>query len=432
MKKIKILFLHKWNQEKLIDKFILKSNNCSYDALEQNIFNNSFYQGGITLSKKINSEYFVDNIIVDSKDLNLKWLENYSTKNLENLNCEDIAIERIKMINPDVLYFQDPQVLSYNCLKNIKEKVKNLKFLVSSCGFPVDEKYYQFFDKIIIRSPLLFKNLKEKNLNNIFFHYHCFDETVLSKINIKPFKSRDIISSFIGNSFGRNHNNHKKRYLYLDEICKKKIADVFLNENLKDTYENNHYLYRILNMLKTLPGPFKNSILIGFKIWTKLIFNSKYKIKQKKNIEKLKKYLIQNDSFNLKNFIFKGSLKSRYTNIKNELYGLDMLNTINNTKLSINIHTDYENNSVSNMRMFEATGMGSCLIVENGENIRELFSEDEVITYNSYEELEDKIIFFKKNLEIAERIAFNGNKKTLKYFTFEKYSKFLINDIFKF
>ena len=48
------------------------------------------------------------------------------------------------------------------------------------------------------------------------------------------------------------------------------------------------------------------------------------------------------------------------------------------------------------MRMFEATGMGSCLIVENGENIRELFSEDEVITYNSYEELEEKLFFLKK------------------------------------
>ena len=109
-----------------------------------------------------------------------------------------------------------------------------------------------------------------------------------------------------------------------------------------------------------------------------------------------------------------------------------MLNTINNTKLSINIHTDYEINSVANMRMFETTGMGSCLFVENGENIRELFSEDEVITYNSYEELEDKIIFFKKNLEKAEKIAFNGNKKTLKYYTFDNYGKFLMNNIFKF
>ena len=185
------------------------------------------------------------------------------------------------------------------------------------------------------------------------------------------------------------------------KYVKKKIAEVFLNENLKDTYKNNYYLYKILNMLKAFPVPLKNSILIGFKIWTKLIFDSKNKIKQKNNIEKLKKYFFENNNFTPENFIFKGSLKSRYTDIKSELYGLDMLNTINNTKLSINIHTDYEKNSVANMRMFEATGMGSCLIVENGENIRELFSEDEVITYNSYEEIEEKIIFFKKNLEIV-------------------------------
>ena len=72
------------------------------------------------------------------------------------------------------------------------------------------------------------------------------------------------------------------------------------------------------------------------------------------------------------NFIFK--VPSRYTDIKSELYGLDMLNTINNTKLSINIHTDYEKNSVANMGCLKQR-MGSCLIVENGENIRELFNE---------------------------------------------------------
>tara|TARA_Y100000591_G_C21848998_1_gene710465 strand:- start:2084 stop:3382 length:1299 start_codon:yes stop_codon:yes gene_type:complete len=430
--KIKILFLHKWNQERLIDKFILNSNNNDYQKIEQNIFDNSFYQGGITLSKKINLNYFVDNVIVDAKDLNQNWLKNFSSKNFENLNYEDIAIERIKIINPDIIYFQDPRILSYDSLKNIKEKVGNLKYLVSSCGFPVDDKYYPLFDKIIIRSPLLFKKLIKRDFNNIYFHYHCFDETVLNKILIKPFKSREIISSFIGNSFGKNHNNHKKRYLYLDEICKKKIAEVFLNEDLKFTYRNKNYLYKILNLLALLPAFFKNLIIIFLKIITNFTFNSENKIIRKNNIIKLKKYLFHKTDFTTENFLFKGSLKSRYSDIKNELYGLDMLNAINDTKLSINIHTDYEINSVANMRMFEITGMGSCLFVENGENIRELFNEDEVITYNSYEELEDKIIFFKKNLEKAEKIAFNGNQKTLKYFTFENYSKFLINNIFKF
>ena len=89
---------------------------------------------------------------------------------------------------------------------------------------------------------LCFQKFKETLI--IFFHYHCFDETVLNKIN-KPFKSRNIISSFIGNSFGENHNNPKKRYLYLDEICKKNCRSIF-KRKFKDTYKNNYYLYKFL------------------------------------------------------------------------------------------------------------------------------------------------------------------------------------------
>ena len=68
--------------------------------------------------------------------------------------------------------------------------------------------------------------------------------------------------------------------------------------------------------------------------------------------------------------------------------------------------------------MFEITGCGSCMFVENRVNIEDLFDKKkEVVTYDNIEDLIDKITFYSNNLKITEKIAFNGYEKTRKLHT---------------
>ena len=44
------------------------------------------------------------------------------------------------------------------------------------------------------------------------------------------------------------------------------------------------------------------------------------------------------------------------------------------------MHADLSNGCVGNMRMFEATGMGSCLLNDYGSNLSELFEDGKEIS----------------------------------------------------
>ena len=67
------------------------------------------------------------------------------------------------------------------------------------------------------------------------------------------------------------------------------------------------------------------------------------------------------------------------------------------------------------MRMFEATGMGTCLLTNSGDNIRDLFEPDlEVVTYSSDEDCIEKLDYLINNPKIAKEIGERGQKRTMK------------------
>ena len=64
--------------------------------------------------------------------------------------------------------------------------------------------------------------------------------------------------------------------------------------------------------------------------------------------------------------------------------GIDMYTLLHQSRLTFNKHTDQAGNCVGNMRMFEATGVGTCLLTDTGNNLPDLFEEDrEVVTYRT-------------------------------------------------
>ena len=57
------------------------------------------------------------------------------------------------------------------------------------------------------------------------------------------------------------------------------------------------------------------------------------------------------------------------TRCQQAVMGLDMYNILKSSVLTVNRHTDASNGRVGNMRMFEATGLGTCLVTDDGKNI---------------------------------------------------------------
>jgi spore maturation protein CgeB len=102
-----------------------------------------------------------------------------------------------------------------------------------------------------------------------------------------------------------------------------------------------------------------------------------------------------------------------------EVWGLNMYRTLARSKITINRHIDVAENNANNMRLFEATGVGSLLLTDRKDNLGELFEiGKEVVAYSSQEEAVDLINYYLAHPEEAQNIAAAGQARTLKEHTY--------------
>ncbi|MBW7875390.1 MAG: glycosyltransferase family 1 protein [Candidatus Cloacimonetes bacterium] len=100
--------------------------------------------------------------------------------------------------------------------------------------------------------------------------------------------------------------------------------------------------------------------------------------------------------------------------VKPEVSGLRMLEAYMNAKLGLNSHLDANGPLANNMRLYEVTGVGTCLVTDKKVNLPELFEEDrEVVTYSSADEAKEKIRWLLDNPFERKKIAEAGQKRTL-------------------
>ena len=99
------------------------------------------------------------------------------------------------------------------------------------------------------------------------------------------------------------------------------------------------------------------------------------------------------------------------------LYSRDYYNVIRNSKLTLNRHRD-ELADGPNIRVFEVTGLGSCLITDRGKEMSEFFvSGKEIVTYSSTQDAVEKIDYLLQHPNERMAIAKAGQDRTLKEHT---------------
>jgi hypothetical protein len=100
---------------------------------------------------------------------------------------------------------------------------------------------------------------------------------------------------------------------------------------------------------------------------------------------------------------------------RGEVYGRAMYSVLARTRCTVNAHIGVAGGLAGNMRMFEATGMGSLLFTEAMPNLGELFEPDqEVVQYRDAADLRERLKHFLARPAEATAIAKHGQLKTLR------------------
>lgn len=102
-----------------------------------------------------------------------------------------------------------------------------------------------------------------------------------------------------------------------------------------------------------------------------------------------------------------------------ELWALDMYNVLYNSEIALNHHINVAGPSANNMRLYEATGVGTFLLTDYKDNLNSLFEPGkEVVAYRSAEEGVELAKYYLAHEEERKSIAQAGQARTLREHTY--------------
>lgn len=106
---------------------------------------------------------------------------------------------------------------------------------------------------------------------------------------------------------------------------------------------------------------------------------------------------------------------------RGEVWGLDMYRALARSRVTLNRHINVAENYANNMRLYEATGVGTLLITDRKDNLGELFElGKEVVAYSSPEEADELIRYYIAHPDEAREIALAGQARTLREHTYQR------------
>ena len=205
--------------------------------------------------------------------------------------------------------------------------------------------------------------------------------SVLKKVFFQKYPElpRDIDFSFLG-SIGHKSGIFKDRYAYITRLLKSTPLEIwgdYFPDSLllSGSYSQNKYFRRVYSTINNLQiSVFPNS---------------------------------------------KQTLLSH--RIHKSVFGKDYFSILAQSKMTFNCHIDCSEQYAANVRLFEATGMGTCLITDWKQNITDFFEPGtEIITYRNADDCIEKALYYLKNDDERESIAKAGQIRTLKDHTMAK------------
>ncbi len=108
-----------------------------------------------------------------------------------------------------------------------------------------------------------------------------------------------------------------------------------------------------------------------------------------------------------------------HSRLRDAVWGLDMLRVMGASAITLNNHIDVAGPDAGNMRLFEATGVGTMLLTDWKSNLQELFEPGrEVITYRDPQHCTELIRYYAAHSEQRESVAQAGQQRTLSHHTY--------------
>jgi hypothetical protein len=124
------------------------------------------------------------------------------------------------------------------------------------------------------------------------------------------------------------------------------------------------------------------------------------------------------------------SIRSRYAGTA---WGIEMYKILHASKMTLNHHIGIADSYANNMRLFEATGVGTLLITDWKVNLHEIFVPGkEVVVYHTPEECAELVRYYLEHHDDRKGIANAGQQRTLREHTYAHRMEELVDIVRKY
>jgi len=134
--------------------------------------------------------------------------------------------------------------------------------------------------------------------------------------------------------------------------------------------------------------------------------------------------------------IFLDKLINKMNGIKYDFYGIgkqepvwgnEFYKSLLNSKMALNLSRGEPTKHYSSNRIASLMGNGLLVFIDKKVGMDKFFSKNEIVSYDSVNDLASKIRYFKKNDKLRKKIAKKGKEKYFKLFNETKITKYIID-----
>lgn len=327
--------------------------------------------------------YEAADILSNAETLQRRWAQEHDFVPGTTNALEDIAVAQLRAFRPEILWFDDHRA---ELLARIRAEVPSLRLVLGWAGSAIPKtEVWRDIDLILSCAPESVEHLRGRGFACEHLD-HAFDPRVLEAL---PQGEKVRPAAFIGQILLRNEY-HRVRGELLERLVATGELTIFsptIPPGRKQGWKNQvrHLAAGVVNVLGETKAP---------------------------GVEKLRA-LAEGRIDALPDRLLRA--------LEPAVFGLGMYRVLRESRVVLNIHADSSPRFASNMRLFETTGVGACLLTDARENLSQLFEPGkEVVAYASADECADKMHWLVANPVAAERIARAGQERCLRDHTFAK------------
>jgi spore maturation protein CgeB len=340
--------------------------------------------------------YETDEVVANAEPLQRAWARERGVSFDEQNWLFEITAAQVKAFAPDVLFVNDYSTFTTPFLRRLKSESPSVRLVLGWCGAQYrDASVFGEYDVVLSSVPELVQDFLARGHRSAHVN-HAFEPRLLERIDLDAEPDTDF--AFVG-SIAKRSSFHIKREELLLKLVERTPLRIWADEHRASFGERTATRARQLayDAVQAARRAGVSDSILRAAPPARKILEWQERPALPANVD--------------------ARLARRASP---PLYGTEMFQQLRRSRVSLNTHIDLSATHASNMRLYEATGVGSCLLTDWKENLPELFEPDaEVVTYKNADECVEKLNYLLEHEDERRRIAQAGQQRTLREHTFD-------------